>query len=344
MVVWKIVLRDLTCVLFDQKLLVQLMNPHQCQHLLTVQQCRILLTDIACCSLMRLDMTSMDKLWDLMIMLFKWQLCMIRESPSRLLELTFRHMDGVAKLMPEMKKTLLVDSTKRCLIEFWDSCSEDEMFDLLVKLLQWMQPFNVKISILIRSGFQRNDGTFETTPTQMYIDHFRSHLENIGENVYAKNVSASKITDRQHLMVSNDENNQRKSSISNELNSLASQLNISNDIVEESTDDHSKSNESIELKTVESAADVSSKNEKSDLIVDDVNCSMTVESPSNSFKSDSNTSEFVYLKKTTTTLQGYLEQFQLENTKSMENNADTDQSFDATEELLKMLEKENNEK
>lgn len=168
------VLRDLTCVLFDQKLIVQLMNPHPCQHILTVQQCRILLTDIACCSLMRLDMTSMDKLWDLMVMLFKWQLYTIRDNPTRLLELTFRHMDGVAKLMPEMKKTLLVDSTKRCLIEFWDTCSSEEIDMLIGKLLHWMHPFNVKISILIRSGFQRSDGTFETAPSgQLYIDHFQ---------------------------------------------------------------------------------------------------------------------------------------------------------------------------
>lgn len=80
-------------------------------------------------------MTSMDKLWDLMVMLFKWQLYTIRENPSRLLELTFRHMDGVAKLMPEMKKTLLVDSTKRCLIEFWDSCTPEEIDTLMGKLV-----------------------------------------------------------------------------------------------------------------------------------------------------------------------------------------------------------------
>lgn len=91
-------MRDLTNVLLDQKLIVQLMNPHPCQGVLTAQQCRILLTDIACCSLMRLDMTSMDKLWDLMVMLFKWQLQLIHDDPNRLLELTFRHMDGIGKL------------------------------------------------------------------------------------------------------------------------------------------------------------------------------------------------------------------------------------------------------
>lgn len=86
-------------------------------------------------------------------------------------------MDCVAKLMPEMKKTLLVDSTKRCLIEFWDTCSLEEIEILMGKLLNWMQPFNVKISILIRSGFQRNDGTFETASVQN-MEHFQVIFHN----------------------------------------------------------------------------------------------------------------------------------------------------------------------
>lgn len=320
-----LVLRDLTCVLFDQKLIVQLMNQHSCQHTLTVQQCRILLTDIACCSLMRLDMTSMDKLWDLMIMLFKWQLTMIRDTPSRLLELTFRHMDGVAKLMPEMKKTLLVDSTKRCLIDFWDLCTDNDMLDLLATLCDWMAPFNVKISILIRSGLQLNDGTFEMATEQLDTEHFRDYLENIGENIYARNAITAKSKLRSIVTPSDLP---RNASISNELSTLASQLNIENDIVDDVTGKTTPS-ESIELDTVES---------KGDLIVDDENCSVSTEN----VKTITETSEFICLNHTTSALQGYLQQFELENKKTISGNGDDTQPFDATEELLKMLEDKDN--
>lgn len=268
----------------------------------------------------------MDKLWDLMIMLFKWQLTIIRDTPSRLLELTFRHMDGVAKLMPEMKKTLLVDSTKRCLIDFWDLCTDNDMLDLLATLYDWMTPFNVKISILIRSGLQLNDGTFEMAANQLETEYFREYLENIGENIYARSANAAKNKPRSIVAQSALP---RNSSISNELSTLASQLNIENDIVDDESDKISPS-KSIELGTVES---------KNDLIVDDVNCSVSTEN----VKTSSDTSEFVCLNNTTSALQGYLEQFEMENKKAVGGNdgggnGDDAQPFDATEELLKMLE------
>lgn len=323
------VLRDLSRVLFDEKLVVQLMNPHPCQHILTVQQCRILLTDIACCSLMRLDVTSMDKLWDLMIMLFKWQLHMIRESPSRLLELTFRHMDGVSKLMPEMRKTLLVDACKRCLIDFWETCTQEEITDLMDKLDAWTHPFNVKISILIRTGFQRSDGTFESTPSQMSIVHFKDYFDNIGENVYAKSANAANVKNQRKASIDRKCESDSSSGVSNELSSLASQLNISNDIVSPNVvEDQAKEGDDNPEKNYKNSND----------LIDDVQCSMTGESPMND--SDQSTSEFVHLKKTTTALQGYLEQFQMEN---IQADGKKGESFDATEELLKMLDKDQTE-
>lgn len=97
-------------------------------------------------------------------------------------------MDGVAKLMPEMKKSLALDSTKRCLIEFWDECSGKDIEALMCKLILWMEPFNVKISILIRSGFQRNDGTFETTPqSHLQVNEkiiFFLHFYDLPKNVF----------------------------------------------------------------------------------------------------------------------------------------------------------------
>lgn len=220
------VLRDLSNVLLDPKLILQLINPHPCQILLTPQQCRILLTDIACCSLMRLDMTSMDKLWDLMLMMFKWQLCLIRESPNRLLELTCRHVDGIAALMAETNKTMLIDNTKRMLLEFWDDCTEDDKNDFLVKLMSWVRPYNIKISILIRLSFQRNDGTFELEPSPATAELFNEFVENVGENIYAKTRTVKTKGDVAAAEAAASRRESRSIDISNELSSFASQLNI----------------------------------------------------------------------------------------------------------------------
>lgn len=325
-------------MLLDQKLIVQLMNPHPCQGVLTAQQCRILLTDIACCSLMRLDMTSMDKLWDLMVMLFKWQLQLIHDDPNRLLELTFRHMDGIGKLMPEMKKTMLVDSTKRSLIEFWDTCAETDKVELMNKLDHWMKPFNVKISILIRLSFQRHDGTFELTPSCVHAEIYQHYKDNVGENVYAKNNEAVKSKERdihqqrKGIDVHRLDGRSHSIDVSHELSTLAAQLNINRDVQEQSAEETPNVGHTDEHIETGVAGRASSDN---DLLVDEVNYSMSADVPRTT--ESTSASEFVHLRKTQTALQGYLEQFHLEN-KQGSIESDCGQPFDATAELLKMLE------
>lgn len=164
-------------------------------------------------------------------------------------------------------------------------------------------------------------------------------MDSIGENIYAKNASASKSKIRK-LATNRQNENKRSSSISNELSSLANQLNVTNDIIaDEPNDDVDDSPAEIVDNSKNDEASAETLN-KSDLVVDDVNCSMKNENIELETIADSSSnSEFVHLKKTTTALQSYLEQFQMENIKSNES----DETFDATEELLKMLETENNE-
>lgn len=166
------------------------------------------------------------------------------------------------------------------------------------------------------------------------MNYFQDYVDNIGENIYAKGASSSKSKSRKLSQQSQHEK-RRHSSISHELSSLANQLNISNDII---ADEPAEIPEEAENP---SEPDDGEASNKTDLVVDDVDCSMTNENVEidTGSSDESSTSEFVHLKKTTTALQSYLEQFQMENIKSNESS----ETFDATEELLKMLETENNE-
>lgn len=164
----------------------------------------------------------------------------------------------------------------------------------------------------------------------------QDYVDNIGENIYAKGASSSKSKSRKLSQQSQHEK-RRHSSISHELSSLANQLNISNDII---ADEPAEIPEEVENPSEADDAEAAEASNKTDLVVDDVDCSMTNENVEIDTGSDeSSTSEFVHLKKTTSALQSYLEQFQMENIKSNESS----ETFDATEELLKMLETENNE-
>lgn len=141
-----------------------------------------------------------------------------------------------------------------------------------------------------------------------FIIILQDYIDNIGENIYGKNLSKSALK-----KLSNANENRPSAAECNELSSLASQLNINNDVLSEEPDEEVIS-------------------DKYDLLVDDVNCSLSEENICSDGKNDESPSEFIHLIKTTTALQSYLEQFQMENVKT--NESDT---FDATEELLKML-------
>lgn len=166
-------------------------------------------------------------------------------------------------------------------------------------------------------------------------------MDNIGENIYAKTASSAKSKSRKGS-TSNQAEQRRTTSISNELSTLASQLNVGNDIVSEepevdaSESDAKESNDGGD-DAAASSSTATETTDKNDLVVDDVDCSLTNDNVEIvSTGDDSSTgSEFIHLKKTTTALQSYLEQFQMENIRS------DGETFDATEELLKMLDKDN---
>lgn len=239
--------------------------------------------------------------------------------------------------MPEMKKTMLIDSTKRSLIELWETCSDPNKSELMSKLVHWTNPFNVKISILIRLGFQRHDGTFESTPSNVYINVYQHYKDNVGENVYAKNNEAIKSKGRNDHMQragieSNLEGRARSIDVTYELSTLAAQLNINHDVETDAVEQQSNAGNTDEksdtgVKTMPSNDNV--------LLVDDVNYSMSADVPQTT--ESGSASEFVHLRQTTSALQGYLEQFQLEN-KQGSVESDSGQPFDATAELLKLLE------
>lgn len=133
---------------------------------------------------MRLDPVSMDKLWDLMVIIFKWQLFVARNDPHRLINITFKHLDGIAKIMPEMKKGILVDMVKMKLLTVWDTCDDEAKLNIATVVCNWLHPFNVKISILMRLGLQDDSCNF--IPIDLSNRTHSDLLANIGENIYKK--------------------------------------------------------------------------------------------------------------------------------------------------------------
>uniref|UniRef100_A0A1A9WWH3 Uncharacterized protein n=1 Tax=Glossina brevipalpis TaxID=37001 RepID=A0A1A9WWH3_9MUSC len=184
------VIHDVTAVLLDPKFLDSLIigSTQPTSQLFSESHCKFMLKDIATCSLMQLNSDSMDKLWNLMTMVYKWQLYLTRHQ-HHLLDITFRHLDSIANLYTEEKRSFLIDFTKNTLLDFWNSCNDDEQLSIYRTNKAWLEFFNTKISLLIRLGFQTLDGNFIENVHESYFHEFR---DTIGENIYIKSIEIAK--------------------------------------------------------------------------------------------------------------------------------------------------------
>lgn len=216
--------------------------------IISLSQARILLTDIACCSLMRLDVHSLDKLLDLMIMIFKWQLFLI-STPDDLLGLTLRHLHGIGRLMPEKSKMIIIDQANQYLYASWSEFEEDQKYGMVRKLNKFLAPHSVRISLLIRMKLQLRDGSFVDKLSASTNDFFRYYSRNLGENIYEK------VNHFPHCQVKIDKSDAGKTTATQEIDFLFQQFNVD---LTESTDDKDCKEHKIET----SAATVKTETKK----------------------------------------------------------------------------------
>lgn len=180
------------------------------------------MSDIASCSLMRLDSHSLDKLLDLMIMVFKWQMFLI-SHPNELLNVTLRHLNGVGKLIPEQGKMILIDQANQFFFNHWNEINEEQKFSIVRKLNKFLSPFNVRISLLIRMRLQLRDGSFTDRIASASNDFFRYYIQNLGENIYEK------VNLFPHCQIVDTRTLGRQGQTSSEIDCLFHQLNVDMD-------------------------------------------------------------------------------------------------------------------
>ncbi|XP_028041156.1 protein OSCP1 [Bombyx mandarina] len=168
------VLTDIVTVLLHPKLLDELFIPQPVATQTVVKQ---LLDDISTTSIMRLDEYSLSKLWDLMTMIFKWQLS--TATIQNIFDISRRHLRSVAALMPRnYSKDIIENAIKRFGILAQDLSDEDYKC-LSNTVIFWFNQYHAKISVLLRLGLQRKDGTF-----CLPVSINPNIIKNLGENIY----------------------------------------------------------------------------------------------------------------------------------------------------------------
>ncbi|KAG8005370.1 Protein OSCP1, partial [Nibea albiflora] len=151
------VMNDIIGTMFSKPFMDELLKPQQLYSHRTV---KTVLTRLAHTSIMRLNPASMDRLYELMIMAFKYQVFLC-PRPKDLLLISYNHIDTIREFVKDTPVVVnQVDETHRKIIEVYSCLSEGEFQLLRQTLLIFFQDMHVRVSLFLKNQVQNPNGRF----------------------------------------------------------------------------------------------------------------------------------------------------------------------------------------
>ncbi|XP_069612981.1 protein OSCP1 isoform X2 [Ranitomeya imitator] len=151
------VMNDIITTMFNKKFMEELFKP---QELYSKKALRTVFDRLAHASIMRLNQASMDKLYDLMTMAFKYQV-LLCPRPKDILLVTFNHMDAIKDFIRDSPSILnQVDETFRQLIDMYNCLPAGEFQLIRQTLLVFFQDMHIRVSIFLKDKVQNSNGRF----------------------------------------------------------------------------------------------------------------------------------------------------------------------------------------
>ncbi|XP_068432145.1 protein OSCP1a [Clinocottus analis] len=158
----KRVMNDIVGAMFNKDFMDELLKPQQ---LYSHRTLKTVLTRLAHTSIMRLNQASMDKLYELMVMAFKYQVFLC-PRPKDLLLITYNHIDTIREFVRHTPVVVnQVDETHRKIIEMYSSLPEGEFQLLRQTLLIFFQDMHVRVSLFLKNKVQNPNGRFALLPS-----------------------------------------------------------------------------------------------------------------------------------------------------------------------------------
>eukprot|EP00736_Rhodelphis_marinus_P014211 Rmarinus@m.6252 len=149
------VLHDVIRTMFDPRFIEELFKP---QDLYSVHMTRDVFNKLAHSSIMKLNEASMDKLFDLMTMGFKYQLVCCA-YPEELLKCTQNHLLALLELIDEEAVQASVNQAMSRLTSFYSELPLGDMMLLRQSLCRFVHDRRVKVSLFLQDGIQNQDGS-----------------------------------------------------------------------------------------------------------------------------------------------------------------------------------------
>lgn len=149
------VLVDLTNAMFGRPFFAQLMLP---QPIGATHNIKAMFQKLAHSTIMRLSESSMDKLYDLMLLGFKRQVMCVSHD-AELLDVILNHLNVLKKMVSDTVAEDTLGSALISVLQLFGAMSASEFLLLRLSLLQFLQHRRVKVSIFLQEGLQLHDGT-----------------------------------------------------------------------------------------------------------------------------------------------------------------------------------------
>jgi len=148
------VLADVIATMFSEKFLSELFKP---QRLYSAAATRAIFDQLAHSSIMRLNASSMDKLYDLMSMAAKSQLLCVA-SPYDVPTVANNHIETLKKLNLSTDSKKCIDRAQQQLMQLYATFEYADYFSMRQQLARFYQDKRVKVSLFLQEGLQLADG------------------------------------------------------------------------------------------------------------------------------------------------------------------------------------------
>eukprot|EP01083_Nonionella_stella_P085217 236187_1 len=149
------VMTEVIQAMFNYNLVNALMKP---QPMYSSASTREIFNKLAHSSIMRLNESSMDKLYDLMTMGFKYQILSCK-FPHDLVSITINHLDNLThSLKDDSAAHDLLESTKRAVSQRYRNLTTGQFYILRQTLCQFVQDQRIKVSLFMKEKIQTADG------------------------------------------------------------------------------------------------------------------------------------------------------------------------------------------
>jgi hypothetical protein len=154
------VLEDVLRTMFSPSLINELFRP---QAMYTNTSTMQLFHKLAHSSIMRLNATSMEKLYDLMTMGVKYQ-TVVSSVPQQLLHITLNHLETMKLMSPLPEVIALVQTAIDATLKMYTCLTDGHWLRLKASVLRFFQDKKVKVSLFLQNGKQLEDGEFVLGP------------------------------------------------------------------------------------------------------------------------------------------------------------------------------------